>query len=105
MDVLLSKSDPEERDEVLQFIGRRWKKDANWLDGNCYYFALILCHRFAHLNAYYAPVSGHFVSGDGTGMFYDWTGIWNQTEEPILLDDLKNMDPKWYEMIVDGCVL
>jgi hypothetical protein len=39
--------------EVIEFINRRWKKDANWLDGNCYYFALILKHRFPEGRIWY----------------------------------------------------
>ena len=32
--------------EVMEFIQRRFPKDSNWTNGNCYYFALILSDRF-----------------------------------------------------------
>lgn len=110
--------------EVVEFIRRRFKSDSNWLDGNCYYFAVILCERFPIFNIYYAPVAGHFVAGYN-GEFYDWRGKYGESEQitkgyrckivdnngnivyeiPVLLSDIKNEDPAWYRIIVRDCVM
>ena len=89
--------------EVVEFIRRRFKADSNWLDGNCYYFAVILCERFPIFNIYYAPVAGHFVAGY-TGEFYDWRGKYDE-EIPVFLSDIEKEDPAWYRIIVRDCVM
>lgn len=89
--------------EVVEFIRRRFKPDSNWLDGNCYYFAVILCERFPIFNIYYAPVAGHFVAGYN-GEFYDWRGKYDD-EIPVLLSDIEKEDPAWYRIIVRDCVM
>ena len=48
------------QDEVLEFINRRFPKDCNWRDGNCYYFALILKDRFPESRIIYDVINGHF---------------------------------------------
>ena len=90
--------------EVLDFIKRRWRKDANWTDGNCYWFARILCDRFDQLDIYYLPVDGHFVAGDGE-QFYDFNGVVCTDEKIILFEKIKETDSLWYEHIVRDCVL
>lgn len=88
--------------DVLSFIKRRFSDDCHWLDGNCYYFALILCSRFQNLNLYYAPIEGHFVAGDGE-RFYDWRGLYDN-EKPILLSEIQQSDPLWYKILVRDCI-
>ena len=61
-------------DEVLKFIQKRFKKDCNWMDGNCYYFSIILKERFSNGKIYYDVIDGHFVFLY-QNQFYDWTGI------------------------------
>lgn len=90
--------------EILDFIHRRWSKDANWLDGNCYWFAHILQTRFPDLELYYLPITGHFVCGDGYN-FYDWSGVVQPEEIPILFSDLKKREPDWYNRIWRDCVM
>ena len=90
--------------EILLFIKHRWQKDANWLNGNCYWFAHILKTRFPFLEIYYLPIEGHFVCGDGEN-FYDWTGVVKLQELPILLDDIQLIDSLWYDRIVRDCIL
>lgn len=62
------------KNEVLEFIQRRFKKDCNWIDGNCYYFAVILKDRFPEGKIYYDVIWKHFVF-EYQNQFYDWTGI------------------------------
>jgi len=92
-------------DEVLEFIKRRWSStDANWLNGNCYYFSLILCHRFPQLKKYYLPVDGHFIAGDGK-VFFDWTGlVVLGTDIALDLDYIEKTDKIWYNRIIRDCV-
>ena len=89
---------------ILDFISRRWQKDANWLDGNCYWFAYILKTRFPFLEIYYLPIAGHFICGDGV-QFYDWTGVVDPEEVPFLLSDIEKQDILWYDRIVRDCIM
>ena len=90
-------------DEVLEFISRRWKKDSNFIDGNCYWFAHILCTRFPYLRMYYLPIEGHFVAGTPS-RYYDWTGLNSSKEKPVVFDEIKVIDSSWYNRIVRDCV-
>ena len=62
------------KDEVLEFIQRRFKNDCNWTTGNCYYFAAILKDRFPKGKIYYDVIYGHFVF-QFENQYYDWDGI------------------------------
>lgn len=94
-------------DEILDFIKKRFSNtDANWLYGNCYYFAQILCMRFPWLKVYYEPVAGHFIAGTPSH-YYDWRGlVTNQLDsKPILLDWIKDNEPNWYNRLLEDCIL
>lgn len=90
--------------EILDFIHRRFSIDANWLNGNCYWFAHILSTRFPYLKIYYLPIIGHFVCGDGVN-FFDWTGLIVPEETPFLLTDIEKQDILWYNKIVRDCIM
>lgn len=91
--------------EIEQFIHRRFgDTDAHWQDGNCYYFAIILCHRFPELEIYYEPIMGHFVAGDGE-RFYDSRGQYSGKYAPQLLSDLQKQDPDWALRLLRDCAL
>lgn len=90
--------------EILNFISRRWQKDADWISGNCYWFARILQTRFPFLEIYYLPIDGHFVCGDGEN-YYDWTGLVELKEIPFLFSDLERQEPGWYDRIWRDCIL
>jgi len=92
------------QDEILEFIHRRWMKDADWTCGNCYWFAKILCERFANLQMWYCPILGHFIAGRD-GKFYDWNGIYIPQEQPILFEDIHRSDPLWYERLIQNCAM
>lgn len=89
--------------EILEFIQRRFSDNCHWLDGNCYYFAVILCERFDKLAIYYEPIEGHFVAGDGE-LFYDWLGLYI-SKKLIPLDKIKEEDPSWYKILIRDCVM
>ena len=93
-------------DQIVDFIKRKFNQtDANWQNGNCYWFARILCDRFPRqLQIYYLPIEGHFVAGNGTD-FYDWTGKLNlQDIVKISLIDIQKSDPIWYDRLCDNCI-
>lgn len=89
--------------EILDFINRRWKKDADWCNGNCYYFSLILRHRFPYLENFYCPIKGHFVVGFD-GMFFDWTGRALLDEAPIPVSQIETEDPLLYARLLRDCM-
>ena len=88
--------------EVEDFIRRRFPIDCHWLDGNCYFFAIILMTRFPQAMLWYNQIEGHFlVSIEGT--FYDWTGAvepnWNEITAWDWVDERRK------ERIVRDCIM
>ncbi|MCM1500759.1 MAG: hypothetical protein NC124_20060 [Clostridium sp.] len=92
------------KDEVLDFIHRRFQIDCNWLNGNCYYFSLILKDRFPKGSIFYNVASGHFVFFYG-GNYYDWTGSVSTDEYMVTWDDFDEYDPMQKERIVRDCLM
>lgn len=91
------------KDEVLDFIKRRWQLDSHWLDGNCYWFAFILTTRFPQLEIWYLPIEGHFVAG-AQNKFYDWTGLVEPKEKPYKLSWIRLKEPNMYKNLVRNCM-
>lgn len=97
------------QDEVLEFIQRRFIQygDCHWTDGNCYYFAEILHHRFPYLDIVYLAIRGHFMAKCGH-MLYDFTGkhyIDEYQDDVILsLNKIQKEDPLWYNRIERDCI-
>jgi len=89
------------QDEVLNFIRRRFIQDDLWLNGNCYYFAIILHERFPTSTIWYDCVVGHFVIFYH-GNFYDWHGIYKPEKIEYMMqwDSIKETDPSYYKKIV-----
>lgn len=91
-------------EKILDFIKRRFKKDADWTDGNCLWFAMILKLRFPDLDVYYLPIQGHAICGYD-GKYYDWNGKYEPEEAPIRLLDIANADYIWFARIVRDCMM
>lgn len=92
--------------EVLEFIKRRFPTDCNWCNGNCYYFAVILCKRFSWLEPYYLPIEGHFMAGNGT-FFFDHRGVHYKSEleeTPYEWSKYEEFDCLDYNRIVRDCI-
>lgn len=90
--------------KVLEFIHRRFPKDCNWTNGNCYYFARILEDRFEFIICY-DQIAGHFVAVDEyTGIAYDWNGIYNSKNPLISMWDLACKDPLLYHRLIRDCI-
>lgn len=93
-------------DKVLDFINRRFVNDNNWLDGNCYYFAVILKTRFPEGKILYDVVGGHFVFSLKNKK-YDWSGIVinNEYSKYIEWDKFEDYDSKQLRSVIEGCIL
>ena len=92
--------------KVLEFIQRRFKDDCKWLDGNCYYFAVILKDRFPKGKIYYEVIYGHFVF-EYRNKYYDWNGIVSADRLAYLVewDKFDEYDSTQKERVVKGCIL
>lgn len=96
-----------ENDNVVEFIRRRFPSDCNWLNGNCYYFAVILKARFPEGTILYDQVDGHFVVDIG-GTLYDWTGAVRESPGPhsyVAWDEFDDIDRLQHRRIVRDCVM
>lgn len=85
--------------EVLEFIHRRFSIDCNWLNGNCYYFSVILKNRFPQGIIYYDVINGHFIF-KYEDKYYDWTGIINPDGYLVEWDNLDNYDSLQKQTII-----
>lgn len=91
------------KQEILEFICRRFKTDCNWLDGNCYYFSIILKDRFPSGSIYYDVIYGHFVF-KYEDVYYDWTGEINPSKV-VEWNKFDEYDSLCKKRIIDGCIL
>jgi len=90
--------------EVLNFIQKRFKSDCNWINGNCYYFSIILKDRFPEGKIYYDVICGHFVF-KYHDEFYDWTGIIKPNGYLVEWDKFDEYDCLQKKIIVRDCIL
>ena len=90
--------------DVLEFIQRRFKKDCNWLDGNCYYFAIILKDRFPEGKIFYDVINGHFVF-EYQDELYDWNGVHCLKGILVDWDNFDEYDSLLKKRIIRDCVL
>lgn len=91
--------------EVLEFINRRFNKDCNWINGNCYYFAIILKERFPNAIILYDIIDGHFIS-QIDNHYYDWTGEikLNPNNYYIEWDRMDEYDSNVKNRIIRDCI-
>ena len=105
LELLGSNPSKDVKDSVTKFIKRRFSStDANWMNGNCYWFAKILVERFPGLQIYYEPIEGHFVAGMG-GHYYDYTGEIQKNHKYLALQTIATSDPLWYNKLMKDCIL
>ena len=95
------------KEQIEEFIKRRFPIDCNWMSGNCYHFAVILNSVF-NLPIAYLPIEGHFVVVEITDdevYFYDYLGQRAMHGEPVLyLQEIEETDPVWYQRIIEDCI-
>ena len=91
--------------KILEFIKRRFKKDCDWTDGNCYYFALILKNRFPDGKIYNDVIYGHFVF-KYQNSFYDWNGYYEKANSNLIeWDNFRYYDSLQEDRIIRNCIL
>lgn len=94
--------------EILEFIRRRFSERERWIEGNCYYFAVILQERFKHTYMgfiWYDVVWGHFVYGNMDEGFYDQRGRYEREGMKMeLWNDMKYVDESRRKRIYKGCI-
>jgi hypothetical protein len=94
--------------EIMEFIHRRFSTLYSdcFLCGNCYYFALILNHRFPQTKIIYLPIRGHFcVQNPYTNNCFDIQGIVDLNNEPIYdWNKLKIEEFNIYSRIYIDCI-
>ena len=89
--------------EIVEFIRRRFSADCKWVDGNCYYFALILKDRFPGGAIYYDVINGHFIYLYN-GQYYDWTGLVTATGKLVEWDKFDEYDRLNRQRIIEDCI-
>ena len=92
------------KNEVLDFIRRRFKRDCDWTTGNCNYFAIILKDRFPEGEMYYDVIYGHFVF-KYLDIYYDWNGIVKSIGYLVEWDKFEEYDFLLKERIIRDCIL
>ena len=94
------------KNEILDFIQRRFKKDCDWTNGNCYYFAIILNDRFPEGKIYYDVINGHFIFYH-YGYLYDWNGIVEPESNWCFVewDKFDEYDSLQKERIIRDCIM
>lgn len=90
-------------DKIIEFTKRRFPVDCHWLDGNCYYFALILKDRFKNGKVYYDVINGHFVFEYGN-KYYDWTGCINPDGYLVSWEEFEQYDSNRKKIIIRDCI-
>ena len=99
------------KDEIVEFINKRFKdKDCDWMNGNCYYFALILHDRFPETKIVYDTLEGHFLilDNDTSNLFplYDYKGKHMiNSHHLIVWDKFDEYDPLLKKRIERDCLL
>ena len=91
---------------VEDFIKRRFPIDCHWLDGNCYYFAVILKARFPDGTICYDVIDGHFVF-EYENKKYDWSGVISNDKAHYYVkwDDFHSYDELQKSRIIEHCVM
>ena len=94
--------------EILEFIHRRFPKDSNWLDGNCFFFAKILECAFMG-TIVYDPIDGHFLFTQDGEIYYDWAGAHQYEKEHSDKFEVwkfyMRKDPSHYARVIRDCTL
>ena len=91
--------------EVMEFINRRFPDDCDWTTGNCYWFAVILQHRFPQGKIYYDVIAGHFLVRIGDTYYDHNGGSRRESRGLIAWDVFDKYDAALKQRIIRDCVL
>lgn len=91
-------------EEILDFIHRRFPKNCNWTNGNCYWFAWILNQRFPLSEIVYDSLTGHFLCKI-CKQYYDYNGKIDVKEKAMPLWLIQLKDYLWYEHLMRDCMM
>ena len=97
------KPEKEKKDKVTSFIRRRFSKDCDWINGNCFYFATILHRRFPKGKIYYDVIDGHFVF-KYKDKYYDWTGEVHPDGKLVKWNSFDKYDELQKKRIIRDCI-
>lgn len=89
---------------VIKFINKRFKKDCDWLNGNRFYFAIILKSRFPEGKIFYDVINGHFVFLYND-VYYDWTGCIKPDGYLVDWDKFDEYDSLQKKVIIRDCLM
>lgn len=101
--------DTDKKREIRKFIYNRFPYDSNWLDKNCYYFAIILKKRFPEATIVYDVSDGHFLVRI-EDIYFDWMGDHDFSKEIqekyfIEWDKFDEYDSLQKQRIIRDCIL
>lgn len=91
------------RENILEFIRRRFPIDCNWLTGNCYYFSIILLDKYPQGSVWYDVINGHFVFKYGE-YYYDWTGEITPDGYLVEWNKFDKYDSLQKQVIIRDCI-
>lgn len=77
-------------------------KVVNWMNGNCYYFAIILKDKYPNGRIIYDPIIGHFMLKI-KNKAYDFMGIHQLPETFYYWDELEKEDELLYKRLRRDC--
>lgn len=91
--------------KILDFIKRRFPEtgDNHWMDGNCYFFAVILNARFPFCPIIYSQIDGHF-SVKWENYCFDFKGKHPLPSDYQYLEEIKVEDPAFYRILKRDCI-
>ena len=90
--------------EILEFINRRFPTDYNWLNGNCFYFSVILKSRFPQGTIFYDVINGHFLFNHENN-YYDLTGKVEPDGYLVEWDKFEKYDHLQQKTIIRDCIM
>jgi len=90
-------------DEIIEFTKRRFPINCNWLNGNCYFFALACKAAFSTGEIFYEVVQGHFIF-KYQGKYYDWSGQIEPQGYLVPWDKFDDYDQLQKQRIIRDCI-
>ena len=90
-------------DEIIEFTKRRFPIDCNWLNGNCYFYALACKSAFRSGKILYDVIQGHFIFLYD-GKYYDWSGEIKPNGYLVEWDKFDDYDSLQKQIIIRDCI-